>query len=100
MIARVWSGAVRREDGDAYAAYVLDTELAGYAATTGNRGAWMLRRDTGARTEFVIFTLWESLDCLATLAPDDDRYLVEDGGTVVYEAAGGAPPPAGWRRGC
>ena len=101
MIARVWSGAVRREDGDAYAACVLDTELAGYAAAKGNRGAWMLRRDRDARSEFMVFTLWDSLDCLDAVAPEDDRYLVDDGGTVVvYEAAGGAPPPAGWRRGC
>ena len=49
----------------------------------------------------MVFTLWDSLDCLDALAPEDERYLVEDGGTVVvYEAAGGAPPPAGWRRGC
>ena len=61
----------------------------------------MLRRDHSTRSEFVVFTLWDSPDCLASLPPDDDRYLVEDGGTVVvYEAAEGAPPPAGWRRGC
>ena len=87
MIARIWSGAVRREDGDAYAAYIGETGLAGYRATPGNRGAWLLRRDVDDRTEFVAFTLWDSLDAIKAFAgddpeiavyyPEDDRYLVE-----------------------
>jgi heme-degrading monooxygenase HmoA len=101
MIARIWRGAVRREDGDAYAAYIRETGLAGYAATPGNRGAWLLRRDSGARTEFVTFTLWDSLEAIRAFAgddvetavyyPEDDRYLVERDLTVPhYEVAGQA----------
>ena len=87
MIARIWSGAVRSEDGDAYAAYIGETGLAGYVATPGTRGAWLLRREVGERTEFVAFTLWDSLDAIRAFAgddpetavyyPEDDRYLVE-----------------------
>jgi heme-degrading monooxygenase HmoA len=87
MIARVWRGAVRRADGDAYAEYMRETGLAGYARTPGNRGAWMLRRDVGDRTEFVMFTLWDSLEAVKAFAgedyetavfyPEDDRFLVE-----------------------
>ena len=87
MIARTWRGAVKREDGDAYAAYMDETGIAGYVATPGNRGAWMLRRDVGELTEFVMFTLWDSLDAVKAFAgeeyetavfyPEDDRYLVE-----------------------
>ena len=87
MIARIWRGAVRAEDGDAYADYIRETGLTGYAETPGNRGAWMLRRGVGDRTEFVTFTLWESLDAVKAFAgddyetavyyPEDDRYLVE-----------------------
>jgi heme-degrading monooxygenase HmoA len=98
MIARIWKGAVRREDGDEYAAYIGKTGLAGYAATPGNRGAWMLRRDVGERTEFVAFTLWDSIDAIRAFAgddvetavyyPEDDRYLVERDLTVAhYEVA-------------
>ena len=100
MIARIWRGAVRREDADAYAAYIGDTGLAEYAATPGNRGAWMLRRDEGDRTEFVTFTLWDSLDAVRAFAgddveravyyPEDERYLIERGEKVEhYEVAGG-----------
>ena len=45
MIARIWKGAVRKQDGDAYADYMQKTGIAGYASTSGNRGVWMLRRD-------------------------------------------------------
>jgi heme-degrading monooxygenase HmoA len=87
MIARIWKGAVRREDTDAYVSYLKETGVAVYAATPGNRGVWMLRRDVGQRTEFVMFTLWESLDAVKAFAgddyeravfyPEDERFLVE-----------------------
>jgi heme-degrading monooxygenase HmoA len=94
MIARIWNGAVRREDGDDYAAYIGETGLAGYAATPGNRGAWQRPRHDGDRTEFVTFTLWDSLDAIREFAGDDveravyyaedDRYLVERDLTVKH----------------
>jgi heme-degrading monooxygenase HmoA len=98
VIARTWRGAVKRSDGDAYAAYMDETGIAGYVSTPGNRGAWMLRRDTGELTEFVMFTLWDSLDAVKAFAgdeyetavfyPEDDRYLVErDLTSTHYEVA-------------
>ena len=94
MIARIWSGKVRTADADEYAAYIGDTGLAEYARTPGNRGAWMLRREIGDRTEFLTFTLWESLDAVKAFAgedyetavyyPEDDRYLVERDDTCAH----------------
>jgi heme-degrading monooxygenase HmoA len=94
MIARIWRGAVRHADADAYAAYIQDTGVAGYAATPGNRGAWMLRRDAGELTEFVTFTLWDSLEAVKAFAgdeyetavyyPEDDRFLVERERTALH----------------
>ena len=87
MIARIWKGAVRRQDGNAYAQYMRRTGVAAYAETPGNRGVWMLRRDVDGRTEFVMFTLWDSLAAVKAFAgedyetavfyPQDDRFLVE-----------------------
>ena len=87
MVARIWRGAVRDADGDEYADYMRRTGVAAYRSTPGNRGAWMLRRDVGDRTEFVMFTLWDSLAAVKAFAgedyeravfyPEDDRYLIE-----------------------
>ena len=87
MIARIWKGSVRKEDGDVYARYIADTGFDEYSKTPGNRGAWMLRRDVGDLTEFVTFSLWESIEAIKGFAgeeyetavyyPEDDRYLVE-----------------------
>jgi heme-degrading monooxygenase HmoA len=98
MIARIWRGVVARADGDDYEAYVERTGFAEYGQTPGNRGAWMLRRDVGERTEFLTVSLWGSLDAVKAFAgeeyetavyyPDDERYLVEREDTVAhYEVA-------------
>jgi heme-degrading monooxygenase HmoA len=105
MIARIWRGAVARGDGDDYAAYIEATGFAAYGETPGNRGAWMLRRDRDELTEFVTFSLWESLDAVKAFAgedyetavyyPDDERFLVEREDTVAhFEIARHIPPPA------
>ena len=87
MIARIWRGAVRQEDGDVYEQYIRDTGVAEYKATAGNLGVTMMRRQVGDRTEFMLLSLWESLDAVKAFAgedyekgvyyPEDDRYLVE-----------------------
>ena len=87
MIARIWRGAVRQEDGDVYEQYIRDTGVAEYKATAGNLGVTMMRREVGDRTEFMLLSLWESLDAVKAFAgedyekgvfyPEDDRYLVE-----------------------
>jgi heme-degrading monooxygenase HmoA len=94
VIARIWKGAVRREDGDAYARYMQATGIAEYARTPGNRAALMLRRDVGDRCEFVMVTLWDSMAAVTAFAgpeperavfyPQDDRYLVERDLTMAH----------------
>jgi heme-degrading monooxygenase HmoA len=94
LIARIWRGAVRKDDGDTYAGYMEDTGVAGYAGTPGNRGVWMLRRDVGEKTEFLMFTLWDSVDAVKAFAgedyeravfyPEDDRFLVERDTTTSH----------------
>jgi heme-degrading monooxygenase HmoA len=103
VIARIWRGVVRREDADAYAARALDNGLAAYTATPGNHGAWILRRDSGQCSEFVAFSLWDSLDALRALTgddvetsvrqPEDDRYLIERDTTVWHYVVAGSKRP-------
>jgi heme-degrading monooxygenase HmoA len=87
MIARSWRGAVRTPDAEVYAQYINDNGVKHYAETPGNRGAWMLTRELGELTEFVTFSLWDSLEAIKAFAgedyetavyyPEDDQYLVE-----------------------
>ena len=87
MIARIWRGAVAAADRDAYADYMDQTGVPGYAGTPGNRGVWMLCRDVDGKSEFLMFTLWDSMEAVQTFAgeapevavfyPDDDRFLIE-----------------------
>ena len=103
MIARIWRGAVASGDADTYADYMLETGVAGYVATPGNQGVYMLRQDDGTRCEFLMFTLWQSMDAVRAFAgddpeqavfyPRDEQYLI-DRDTVVrhYEVHTHAQP--------
>jgi antibiotic biosynthesis monooxygenase (ABM) superfamily enzyme len=87
VIARVWRGATRAEDADAYAAYVEESAMRGARELRGNRGTLVLRRVEGDRAEFETILLFDSLDDIRAFAgddveaavffPEDDRYLVE-----------------------
>jgi heme-degrading monooxygenase HmoA len=71
MIARTWRGTVHRADADEYAEYTRATGFAEYGQTPGNRGAWMLRRDDGDRTEFITLSLWDTVDATRAFAGHD-----------------------------
>lgn len=102
MIMRVWQGAVHTGDAQVYADYIRATGFDEYGRTPGNRGAWLLRRDDGERTEFQTLSLWESEDAIrafagddieaAVLYPEDARFLI--GGSEVrhYRVVAEAPP--------
>lgn len=71
LIARRWSGRVRRRDCEAYENYLLDTGIRDYRETSGIVGCQMLRRHIGGLTEFEITTFWADLDSIKTFAGDD-----------------------------
>jgi heme-degrading monooxygenase HmoA len=108
MIARLWRGAVRKDDADAYAEYMQDTGVAGYAGTPGNRGVYMLRRDLGDRCEYLMVSLWDSLEAVEAFAgedyktavfyPEDDRFLVDrDENSSHFEVVTQVPNPGDQR---
>ena len=95
MIARVWRGATRAADSEAYAAYVEETGMSTARAAEA-RGTLVLRRPDGDKAEFVTILLFDSLDAVRSFAgdeieravffPEDDTYLVErDLGVHHYE---------------
>lgn len=101
MIARVWSGAVRTKDADAYAASMERTGVRDLAATPGNEGVYMLRRADGDRTIFTMVSMWTSLEAIRAFAgedveravyyPLDEAYLLHRTASVThYEVAASA----------
>jgi heme-degrading monooxygenase HmoA len=94
MIARIWRGWTKRDDTAEYAEYIRKTGLVGYRSTPGNRGAYILQRDEGERTEVITLSLWDSVEAVkgfagddverAVFYPEDDRFLVERELTVRH----------------
>jgi heme-degrading monooxygenase HmoA len=94
VVARTWRGWTRRDDADDYVAYIEETGMRQYLETPGNRGAWILRRDEGERTEFTTLSFWDSLEAIrgfagddlerAVFYPEDDRFLVDREDTVKH----------------
>ena len=96
MVARTWWGATHADDAACYHDYLRKTGLAEYARTPGHRSTFTLRRIDGNRAEFLIVTLWDSMDAVRQFAgddperavfyPEDDRYLVaRDDHVTHYE---------------
>jgi heme-degrading monooxygenase HmoA len=48
-----------------------DTGVAGNARIPGNQGVWMLRRPVRDGEEFMMFTLWDSIDAVKEFAGED-----------------------------
>ena len=87
MIARIWRGRTPALKAEAYHQYLRVTGLKDYAETPGNLGVYALRRIQGDVAEFLMLSLWESMDAVRAFAgdnperpvyyPEDDEYLLE-----------------------
>jgi heme-degrading monooxygenase HmoA len=94
VIARTWRGWTSADDAARYTDYVNQTGVPGLAGTEGNRGVYLLRRIDGERAEFIVLSLWESLDEIKAFAgddvekavfyPEDDAFLVEREWTCLH----------------
>lgn len=79
MIARLWRGqAATAANAEAYFQHLTGTVLPSLKDMAGHRGAWILRRDVGGRTEFLAVTLWASRQPIEAFAGADiDTAIVE-----------------------
>ena len=85
MIARIWQGSTRPGMGQAYFSYLQKTGLKEYRETKGFKDVLVLTRDLEDQTEYVLLTLWESMDAVRAFAgpeperavyyPEDDKYF-------------------------
>lgn len=87
MIARTWQGRVPASKADEYYEFLKRTGLPDYQATPGNRGVLVQRRIHGDTAQFVLTTLWDSIESIKRFAgeryeearyyPEDDDYLLD-----------------------
>ncbi len=95
-IARIWRGRTLASKADEYQKYLESTGITRVRATPGNLGVTVLRRADGDKMEFLVLSLWESLDAVkkfagddyqkAVLLPRDREYLLDvDPNVLHYE---------------
>ena len=61
--------------------YLEETGISEIRKTKGNRGAWLLRRLHDGKAQFIVLSLWESVEGIKKFAgPDYEkaRYYSED----------------------
>ncbi len=93
-IARVWRGTTLPTKADAYHEYLLNTGVPDAQATPGNQGVFVLRRVSDGLAEFVVVSLWESVEAVRQFTggridqpvryAEDVQYLVEREPTVRH----------------
>jgi heme-degrading monooxygenase HmoA len=76
MIARLWRGVAVAGNADAYHRHATTTVFPALREIAGHRGAYLLRRTVGGRTEFLALTFWESLDSVRAFAGSDPEVAV------------------------
>lgn len=70
-IARIWRGRTLAAKADAYEAYLFASGISKIRETPGNLGVTVLRRQDGQETEFLVISIWESLDAVKSFAGKD-----------------------------
>jgi heme-degrading monooxygenase HmoA len=79
VIARVWRGWTRAEDGHHYDGHYHDDVLPRLRQLAGFQGARLLRRRVGEETEFVSLTFFDDMRAVHAFAGDDpDTAVVAD----------------------
>jgi heme-degrading monooxygenase HmoA len=72
VIARVWRGWTKPEDGDAYEEHLRANVFPALTAgVPGFRGGYVTRRDLDGEVEFLVMTLFDSLESVRAFAGDD-----------------------------
>jgi len=87
MIMRSWKGTTNRSDAEKYFDYLNKTGIKAYQETEGNRGVYVLRKDEGDKTEFLLLSFWDSIESIESFAgpepemavfyPEDEKFLIE-----------------------
>ncbi|HEY7643338.1 MAG TPA: antibiotic biosynthesis monooxygenase [Steroidobacteraceae bacterium] len=70
-LARYWRGLVKRDRADAYVEHLQSQTLPQLVQLAGFQDAKILRREVPQGVEFLVVTIWESLDAIRAFAGSD-----------------------------
>jgi heme-degrading monooxygenase HmoA len=70
-IARLWRGRTLASKADEYQVYLFASGIARIRETPGNLGVTVMRRADGKETEFLVISIWESIDAIRRFAGKD-----------------------------
>ena len=113
MIMRIWHGVTKTSRSKDFFNYQMKTGVPWYRSLAGNRGVFVLRRMKEETSEFLLMSLWDSMESIKRFAgadidkaiynfSEDKDYLLELESEVAhYELLSGFSsgefPPTLWR---
>ena len=76
MVARVWRGYAAVTEGEAYPRHLLQSVRPKLEQLPGFKGLYLLRRRGLEEIEFLVVTLWDSMDAIRAFAGDQPELAV------------------------
>jgi heme-degrading monooxygenase HmoA len=76
MIARMWRGSTIRERADDYVKHLQQSVIPELRQIDGFKGIYLLRRESSGDVEFVVLTLWESMEAIRKFAGENPEVAV------------------------
>ena len=78
MVVRSWRGYASVSNAEAYPKHLLETVRPVLEALAGFRGVYLLTRQEAGEVEYLVLTLWDSMDAIRQFAGDEpNRAVVE-----------------------
>jgi heme-degrading monooxygenase HmoA len=94
MILRLWKAQSTVQQAEKYAEHAKQKVFPALDAIDGHRGAYLLRQAIDGAVEFVVLTLWESMDAVrkfagvnpekAVVGPEARAVLTDFDETVIH----------------
>jgi len=83
-ILRLWKGRATGEKAGEYVQYATTKVFPALERIDGHRGAYLLRRVLDGATEFVVLTLWQSMEAVRRFAgANPEKAVVEPGARAI-----------------
>lgn len=76
MIARIWKGTTKADSAEPYISHLQESVIPELSAIPGFCGVYVLRRVGTGAEEFLVLTLWESLEAVRRFSGPDTEHAV------------------------